>query len=213
MPTHPEGLFAKMEGEDATLYDLLGVSPNASLDEIKEAYRIMVLKCHPRRERESDADEGFFLDLSEAATVLFNDDDRKRYNQTGMSHFDAEEEVFTRAMATSLFESFFFCPFFLLASSKARFTLVQHPLGRLGGPEILEIMISHIDTGGSDVTARVAGLVRRQPTHPPYPKFLLTPPSYVPILTRWRVARFCSPDGRRAQRGRPPEVPARERVQ
>ena len=49
-------------------YEILGVSPNATQEEIKEAYRKLVLKYHPDKvppEKKKEAEEKF-KEISEA---------------------------------------------------------------------------------------------------------------------------------------------------
>jgi molecular chaperone DnaJ len=64
-------------------YEVLGVSRNAGLDEIKKAYRQLALKYHPdRNQGDSDAEEKF-KEASEAYSVLGNDEKKRVYDQFG----------------------------------------------------------------------------------------------------------------------------------
>ena len=65
-------------------YDTLGVSPNATQDEIKLAYRKKALECHPDRNpgKEKEATKRF-CELSEAFEVLSDPKKRKRYDGYG----------------------------------------------------------------------------------------------------------------------------------
>ncbi|MBI4139450.1 molecular chaperone DnaJ [Candidatus Woesearchaeota archaeon] len=63
-------------------YKILGVSKDASADDIKKAYKNLAKKYHPDVSKESDAGEKF-KDVNEAAAVLGNTDKRKRYDEYG----------------------------------------------------------------------------------------------------------------------------------
>lgn len=68
-------------------YDVLGVSKQASKDEIKSAYRKLAKKYHPDINKEADA-ETKFKEIQEAYDVLFDDQKRATYDQFGHSAFD-----------------------------------------------------------------------------------------------------------------------------
>jgi molecular chaperone DnaJ len=64
-------------------YEILGVSRNASQDEIKKAYRQMALKYHPDRNPGNKESEEKFKEAAEAYEVLGDPEKRQRYNQFG----------------------------------------------------------------------------------------------------------------------------------
>ena len=63
-------------------YEVLGVSRNASADDIKKSYRKLAMQCHPDRNSSPEATEKF-KELSEAYEVLSDDTKRQRYDQFG----------------------------------------------------------------------------------------------------------------------------------
>lgn len=76
--------------EKRDYYEVLGVSRNATADELKKAYRKMAIKYHPDRqqgksEAEKKAAEEKFKEAAEAYDVLSNPDKRARYDKFGFS--------------------------------------------------------------------------------------------------------------------------------
>ncbi|MDZ7659736.1 molecular chaperone DnaJ [Fodinibius sp.] len=64
-------------------YDVLGVSKDASEDEIKKAYRKKAMKFHPDRNSDDPESERKFKEASEAYEVLGDEQKRKQYDQFG----------------------------------------------------------------------------------------------------------------------------------
>ena len=66
-------------------YKVLGVPKNATLDEIKKAYRKLAVKYHPDRNKGDKNAENKFKELSEAYEVLKDSEKRKKYDSLGSS--------------------------------------------------------------------------------------------------------------------------------
>lgn len=64
-------------------YELLGVAPSASTEEIRSAYRKLALKYHPDRNPGNKEAESKFKEISEAYDVLADVDKRRRYDVFG----------------------------------------------------------------------------------------------------------------------------------
>ena len=72
--------------EKRDYYDVLGVSKNASKDEIKSAYRKLAKKYHP--DNKETGNEAKFKEIQEAYDVLFDDQKRSTYDQFGHAAFE-----------------------------------------------------------------------------------------------------------------------------
>ncbi|MEA3505210.1 MAG: molecular chaperone DnaJ [Bacteroidota bacterium] len=64
-------------------YDILGVSKDASEQEIKKAYRKEALKNHPDKNPDNPEAENKFKEAAEAYEVLSNSEKKQRYDQYG----------------------------------------------------------------------------------------------------------------------------------
>ena len=69
-------------------YKVLGVSPNASDDEIKAAYRQLAKKYHPDMNKDDESAAQKFKEVNEAYQVLSDDKKRAQYDQFGSAAFD-----------------------------------------------------------------------------------------------------------------------------
>ncbi|CRG93869.1 DnaJ protein, putative [Plasmodium gallinaceum] len=66
------------------LYDVLGVQKNASLDEIKKAYRKLSKKYHPDKAKDKNSNNRF-NEIVEAYEILSDDEKRKMYDYHGLN--------------------------------------------------------------------------------------------------------------------------------
>jgi molecular chaperone DnaJ len=91
--------------EKRDYYEILGVSKNASKEEIKNSYRKLAMQYHPDRNKAADAEEKF-KEISEAYAVLSDDQKRQQYDTLGHAGFDqryTSEDIFRGADFESIF--------------------------------------------------------------------------------------------------------------
>lgn len=69
-------------------YEVLGISKNASEDEIKKAYRSLAKKYHPDMNPGDAEAEARFKEVNEAYAVLSDSDKRAKYDRFGHDAFD-----------------------------------------------------------------------------------------------------------------------------
>lgn len=67
-------------------YEVLGVSKNASKEEIKKAYRKLALQYHPDRNQGDAQAEEKFKEINEAYQVLNDDEKRAHYDRLGSAY-------------------------------------------------------------------------------------------------------------------------------
>jgi len=70
-------------------YEVLGVSKNASADDIKKAYRRLAMKYHPDRNQADKTAEEKFKEAKEAYEVLTDEQKRAAYDQFGHAATEA----------------------------------------------------------------------------------------------------------------------------
>jgi molecular chaperone DnaJ len=91
-------------------YDLLGLSRNASQEEIKRAFHKLAFKYHPDRNKRSDAEEKF-KEVSEAYAILSDPEKRRQYDGSGFEGINKQykqEDIFNRKNFQEVFSEFGF---------------------------------------------------------------------------------------------------------
>jgi len=74
----------------SSLYDILGVSKDASQDEIKKAYRKLARKYHPDINKDPGAEEKF-KEINGAYEILSDENKRKQYDMHGDNIFGGQD--------------------------------------------------------------------------------------------------------------------------
>ena len=72
---------------DFDYYEVLGVSKNATTDELKRAYRSQAMKYHPDRNPNNPEAEAKFKEINEAYDVLKDEQKRAAYDRYGKQAF------------------------------------------------------------------------------------------------------------------------------
>jgi len=89
-------------------YEVLGVSKEATKEEIKKAYRKQALKFHPDKNPGDKKSEEYFKEAAEAYEVLSNDEKKTRYDRYGHAGMGGAANGFGGAGMTmdDIFSSF-----------------------------------------------------------------------------------------------------------
>jgi curved DNA-binding protein len=93
-------------GEKKDYYRLLGVSKNATPEEIKKAFRKMALKYHPDKNKGDKTAEERFKEVNEAYAVLSDPEKRRQYDTFGSTEFHrrfTQEDIFRNFDFTDIF--------------------------------------------------------------------------------------------------------------
>lgn len=87
----------------ANLYNILGVAPNASTEEIKKAYRALAMRHHPDRSTHANAETRFNA-IKSAYEVLSDPQQRSVYNQSLNNRIIIDPDNEAQALWQALFD-------------------------------------------------------------------------------------------------------------
>ena len=82
---------------ETNYYKILGIDKNASVAEVKKAYRKMAMKYHPDQTKGDKSAEEKFKSISEAYAVLSDKEKRRQYDTFGSTGFHqrySQEDIF-----------------------------------------------------------------------------------------------------------------------
>jgi DnaJ-class molecular chaperone len=72
-------------------YEILGISQNATQDEIKKSFRNLALRYHPDKNRNSEESRQKFMKIIEAYEVLSDERTRKNYDYSSINKKGSKE--------------------------------------------------------------------------------------------------------------------------
>lgn len=88
-------------------YKILGISKDASPDEIKKAFRKLAIKYHPDKNKGKKEAEEKFKEINEAYAVLSDPEKKKQYDTFGSSEFHkhfSQEDIFRDFDFSNIFQ-------------------------------------------------------------------------------------------------------------
>jgi hypothetical protein len=86
-------------------YKILNISPAASVDDVKKAFRKLAFKYHPDQNQDSVSfNESYFKAVKEAYDVLKDKKKRQQYDRLFYTQYDRSELIQTAVSVTALLE-------------------------------------------------------------------------------------------------------------
>jgi curved DNA-binding protein len=113
-------------------YKTLGVEKNASVGDIKKAYRKLAMKYHPDHTKGDKAAEEKFKKITEAYAVLSDPEKRKQYDTFGSADFQqrySQEDIFRNFDIGDILKEFGFGGGFSNAGGGFRYSFGGSPFG------------------------------------------------------------------------------------
>jgi curved DNA-binding protein len=113
-------------------YQTLGVEKNASIGDIKKAYRKLAMKYHPDHAKGDKTAEEKFKKITEAYAVLSDPEKRKQYDTYGSADFQqrySQEDIFRNFDIGDILKEFGFGGGFSNAGSGFRYSFGGSPFG------------------------------------------------------------------------------------
>ena len=112
-----------MNKKQTDYYEALGLSQEASAEDIKKAYRKLALKYHPDKNPGNKVSEEKFKEISEAYAVLSDPEKRRQYDTFGSAGFHqrfSQEDIFRNFDLDSILRQFGFGSGFRTGASAFR---------------------------------------------------------------------------------------------
>lgn len=101
----------KKEVKDTEFYDILGVKPNATSNEIKKAYYKVARLTHPDKVGKTDPQaKEKFQKVGQAYQVLIDDKNREKYDKMGQEGLKDVQVMDSKAIFEMIFGSELFDP-------------------------------------------------------------------------------------------------------
>lgn len=132
-----------MPAVETAFYDLVGVAPTATHAEIRKAYRVRALQCHPDRAGDSAEATVAFQRLQRVYEVLADEESRRLYDEHGESGLEGTGDL---AAAASFFAN-------LRTVSKE--DIEEYEDVYRGGADELEDLVQFFERFEGDVSAVV----------------------------------------------------------
>lgn len=90
------------------LYDILNVSIDAPINDIKKSYKKLAFQWHPDKNKENQAEaEQKFKDISNAYSILSDENERRKYDQLGDDNYNNNGSGEPDINPMDIFERFF----------------------------------------------------------------------------------------------------------